>query len=45
MTNTLLLHNLIFYRQVFFNARLAQADLITKTDFDVRLQSINKQIN
>ena len=28
-----------------FNARLAQARLVTKTDFDVRLQSLNKKIN
>ena len=28
-----------------FNARLAQADLITKTYFDGRLQSLNKKIN
>ena len=27
-----------------FNARLAQANLITKTDFDRRLQSLNKRI-
>ena len=28
-----------------FNARLAQANLVTKTDFDVKLQSLNKLIN
>ena len=28
-----------------FNARLAQADLITKTDFGVRLQNLDKKIN
>ena len=28
-----------------FNARLAQADLVTKTDFDAKLQSLNKNIN
>ena len=28
-----------------FNARLAQADLVTKTDFDPKLQSFNKRIN
>ena len=28
-----------------FNARLVQADLVTKADFDVRLQSLNKKIN
>ena len=27
-----------------FNTRLAQANLITKTDFDTRLQSLNKRI-
>ena len=27
-----------------FNARLAQTNLITKTDFDTRLQSLNKRI-
>ena len=27
-----------------FNARLVQANLITKTDFDSRLQSLNKRI-
>ena len=27
-----------------FNARLAQVDLVTKKDFDVRLQSLNKKI-
>ena len=28
-----------------FNARLAQANLVTKTDFDNKLQSLNKKIN
>ena len=28
----------------FFNARLAQANLITKTDFDTKLSSLNKKI-
>ena len=28
-----------------FNARLAQANLVTKTDFDAKLQSLNKKIN
>ena len=28
-----------------FNARLGQTNLITKTDFDTRLQSLNKRIN
>ena len=27
-----------------FNARLAGADLVTKTDFDIRLQSLNKKL-
>ena len=27
-----------------FTARLAQADLVTKTDFDTNLQSINEKI-
>ena len=27
-----------------FNARLAQANLVTKTDFDTRLQSLSKRI-
>ena len=27
-----------------FNARLAQADLITKTDFDAKLSSLNRRI-
>ena len=28
----------------FFNARLAQVDLITKTDFDTKLSSLNRKI-
>ena len=28
-----------------FNSRLAQADLVTKTGFDAKLQSLNKKIN
>ena len=28
-----------------FTARLAQADLVTKTDFDTKLKSLNKNIN
>ena len=28
-----------------FNARLAQANLVTKTDFDAKLQRLNKKIN
>ena len=38
MTNTILSARV-------FNATLAQADLITKTDFDINLQSLNKKIN
>ena len=29
---------------MFFNARLAQANLITKTDFDTKLLSLNRKI-
>ena len=28
-----------------FNARLARSNLVTKTDFDIKLQDINKRIN
>ena len=28
-----------------FNARLAKANVVTKTDFDAKLQSLNKKIN
>ena len=42
MTSTLLLQNLILAS--VFNARLAQANLITKTDFNVKLSSLNKKI-
>ena len=28
-----------------FNARIAQANLITKTDFDAKLSSLNKKVN
>ena len=28
-----------------FNARLAQGNLVTKTDFDTKLQVLNKKIN
>ena len=41
MTNTLLLQNLTNEN---FNARLAQANLVTKTDFDARLQNLSKRI-
>ena len=42
MTSTLLLQSLILAS--VFNARLAQANLITKTDFDVKLSSLNRKI-
>ena len=44
MINTLLLQSLILWLQVFFNARVAQANLITKTDFDAKLSSLNRKI-
>ena len=42
MTSTLLLQSLILCSA--FNARLAQAKSITKTDFDVKLSSLNRKI-
>ena len=42
MTSTLLLQSLILAS--VFNARLAETNLITKTDFDVKLLSLNKKI-
>ena len=39
MTNILILQNLIL-----FNARLAQANLITKTDFNTKLSNLNRKI-
>ena len=42
MTNTLLLQSLILTS--VFNARLAQANLITKPDFDFKLSSLNRKI-
>ena len=42
MTSTLLLQSLILAS--VFNARLAQANLITKPDFDVKLSSLNRKI-
>ena len=30
---------------MIFTARLAQADLVTKTDFDTKLKSLNRKIN
>ena len=41
MTNTLLLQNLA---AGVFAVRLAQEDLVTKTDFDNKLQSLSKRI-
>ena len=41
MTNILLLQRLISLQQKF--ARLKQADLVTKTDFDTELISLNKK--
>ena len=37
MINTLLLQNLIIPQKKKFAARLAQANLVTKTDFDAKL--------
>ena len=42
MTNIFLLQSLIAAN--VFNARLAQANLITKTDFDAKLSSLNRKI-
>ena len=42
MMNTLLLQNLITTEN--FKARLAQANLLTKTDFDAKLQNLNKKV-
>ena len=42
MTNILLLHNNL--AAGVFTARLAQADLVTKTDFHTKLQSLSKRI-
>ena len=41
MKNVLLLQSLAAN---VFNARLAQANLVTKTDFDAKLSSIDKEI-
>ena len=43
MTNILILLSLILTADIF-NARLAQANLITKADFDDKLSRINKKI-
>ena len=45
ITNTLLLLEFNNLAGRVFDARLAQADLVTKTDFDTRLQSLNKKNN
>ena len=42
MKSTLLIQSLILAS--VFNAKLAQANLITKTDFDVKLSSLNIKI-
>ena len=44
MTDILLLQSLNCLAASVFNARLAQANLITKTDFDAKLPSINRKI-
>ena len=41
MTNILQLQGLILD---VFNARLAQANLITKTDFDTKMSSLDRKI-
>ena len=43
MTNNLPEFNILAGK--IFNARLTLADLVTKTDFDAKLQSLNKKIN
>ena len=44
MTNTLLLQRLNKFSAQVFNARLAQANLIRKTDFAAKLPSLNRNI-
>ena len=44
MTNTLLLQNLISLQQKIFKAKLEQADLVIKTEFDTKLHNISKRI-
>ena len=41
MTNILILRSLI--NQLLFNARIAQANLITKRDFDDKVQNLNRK--
>ena len=48
MANTLLLQILISFQQKFSTSkalRLAQANLVTKTDFDDKLRSLNQKNN
>ena len=42
MTNILILQSKL--TKDVFNARLAQANLITKTDFDEKLSNLNRKI-
>ena len=44
MTNILILKSLIKLPADVFNARFAQGNLITKTDFDAKLSSLNRKI-
>ena len=44
MINVLILQSLILQILIFFNARLAQTNLITKTDFDAKLSGLNRKI-
>ena len=45
MTNILLLLQFNTFAASVFNTRLAQANLITKTDFDPKLSSRNRKIS
>ena len=40
MINTLLPQNLILYQQGFFDARIRLQNLVTKTDFDTKLNKV-----
>ena len=44
MTITLLLKSFNTLAAYIFNARLAQANLVRKTDFDANLSSLNRNI-
>ena len=44
MINILLLQSLIFLAGDVFNARLSEANLITKIDFDAKLSRTNKKV-